>query len=126
MQSQYVIKNGKLVEVMVRTGTGGNQAFIDQLTFVIERGSCARLLGGRLADGETGSQALYDACAVVMSYYLQEIFGFGISKCRNKSANFYRQPYALGGDKAHYGIMAIGGNKGTICVELTATGLEPV
>ena len=123
VRSQYVISKGKLVEHMVRTGTAGNQAFIDQLTFVVERATCKKLVGGHVADGEIDSQAVFDACAVILSHYLEQIFGFGISACRHKSANFYEQSYALGCDKVHYGIVAIGGNKGTICVELTATGL---
>ena len=79
VRSQYVIAKGKLVEHMVRTGTAGNQAFIDQQTFVVERATCKKLVGGHVADGETDSQAVFDACAVILSHYLEQIFGFGIS-----------------------------------------------
>jgi len=59
----------------------------------------------------------------VLSYYLEQIFGFGISENRNKGANFYTQSFQLGDKERNYGIVCMGGNKDTVCVELTATGL---
>lgn len=124
--SRIILKNGKPVETLVRTGTGdgGKKAFIDQLTFVVHRSTCKKLLGAKYdidVDHETPMD--YDECALVMSHYLEAIFGFGVTHNRNKRANFYAQSYQLGTDKISYGILAIGGNKQTLCVELTATGL---
>ena len=34
VKSHFVLKNGKLKEHLIREGTGGNLAFIDQLTLV--------------------------------------------------------------------------------------------
>ena len=124
--SRLVLKNGKPVETLVRTGIGegGKKSFVDQLTFVIHRSTCSNLLGDRYdidTDDETNLD--YADCARVMSYYLESIFGFGITADRKKGANFYSQSFQLGDNKISYGILAIGGNKQTLCVELTATGL---
>lgn len=121
VESHYVLRNGRLEEQLVRTGTGGNKAFIDQLTFVFHRATVSKLMGTEVPAAE--SLSIYDNYAVVLSHYLEQIFGFGISENRNKGANFYLHSYQLGDKKCNYGIVCMGGNKDTICVELTATGL---
>ena len=64
-----------------------------------------------------------------MSLFLHEIFGFGVSHDREKSANFYSSSYNLGNYETSYGILCIGGgvnpsNESSLCIELTATGLN--
>ena len=41
--SIMVLKNGKIVEQLFRRGINGSAAFIDQLTFLISKQSCANL-----------------------------------------------------------------------------------
>ena len=123
IKSHFVARNGRLEEHLIREGTGGNLAFIDQLTFVFHRATIARLMGSRYEGDAADHKGLYSNHAVVVSHYLEEIFGFGISGDRGKPANFYSQSYQLGDKKRSYGLVCMGGNKNTICVELTATGL---
>lgn len=126
MVSRIVLKNGKPKEILVRTGIGegGKKAFIDQLTFVVHRSTCSNLLGEKYnIDQDDETNLDYTECARVMSYYLEQIFGFGVTADRKKGANFYSQSFQLGDNKISYGILAIGGNRQTLCVELTATGL---
>lgn len=64
-----------------------------------------------------------------LNLWLYEIFGFGVSHDRQKSANFYSSSYNLGDYETSYGVVCIGGglnpqNESTICVEITATGLN--
>jgi len=121
VESHFVVRNGRLEGHLIRTGTSGNKAFIDQLTFVFHRATISKLMGTEVP--VTESQSIYDNYAVVLSYYLEQIFGFGISENRNKGANFYTQSFQLGDKERNYGIVCMGGNKDTVCVELTATGL---
>ena len=122
VESHFVVRNGRLEEHLIRTGTSGNRAFIDQLTFVFHRATISKLMG--IATPATESQGVYQDYAIVLSHYLEEIFGFGISADRKKGANFYTYSYQLGDKERNYGIVCMGGNKETICVELTATGLS--
>lgn len=124
--SVFVLKNGRMVEQLVRRPTNAAYAFIDQLTFVVHRDTCEKLKDH--PDFAMDYDKPNDYYAMVMSYYLHQIFGFGISHNRGKSANFYNTSYNLGSKEISYGIVAMGsdinrGNRETICVELTATGL---
>ena len=123
VKSRFVLNKGKLEEHLIREGTGGNLAFIDQLTFVFHRSTIARLMNSRYEGDAADHKGLYSNHAVVVSHYLEEIFGFGITADRGKPANFYSHSYQLGDKKRSYGLVCMGGNKNTICVELTATGL---
>ena len=79
VKSHFVLKNGKLEEHLIREGTGRNLAFIDQLTFVFHRATIARLMNSRYEGDAADHKGLYSNHAVVISHYLEEIFGFGIS-----------------------------------------------
>ena len=120
--SIMVLKNGKIVEQLFRRGINGSAAFIDQLTFLISKQSCANLFSEyKLQDDVDYIQNL--------NIYLYEIFGFACSHDRDKSANFYSSSYNLGDFENSYGLVCIGGgisasNADTICVEITATGLS--
>ena len=45
VESRFVVRNGRLDEHLIRTGRGGNKAFIDQLTFVFHRSTISKLMG---------------------------------------------------------------------------------
>jgi len=45
VESRFVVRNGRLEEHLIRTGRGGNKAFIDQLTFVFHRSTISKLMG---------------------------------------------------------------------------------
>ena len=98
-------------------------AFIDQLTFVIDKKTCMNLFN---EDYKLDSDIDY---VQNLNLWLYEIFGFGVSHDRQKSANFYSSSYNLGDYETSYGVVCIGGglnpqNESTICVEITATGLN--
>ena len=118
---RLVIRKGKAVEEIFRRGINGHCAFIDQLTFVLEKETLNKLF-----DAQTGEQ---EEIVARMSLFLHEIFGFGVSHDREKSANFYSSSYNLGNYETSYGILCIGGgvnpsNESSLCIELTATGLN--
>lgn len=121
--TQLVLRNGRLVEQVIRRPINGATAFIDQLTFVVHRSTF------KLLEEVHGIPLENDACyAMAVSYFLEQIFGFGLSHDRGKGANFYKTSYNIGSRDISYGIVAMGsdinrGNRETICVELTATGL---
>lgn len=121
--SMFVVRKGKLVEQIFRRGVNQHKAFVDQLTFVIDKKTCANLFdeGFRLESDVDYVQNL--------NIWLFSIFGFGVSHDRKKSANFYSASYNLGDYENSYGVVCIGGglnesNENTICVEITATGLN--
>ena len=121
--SQVVIRKGKLVEQIFRRGKYQHTAFIDQLTFVIDKKTCMNLFN---EDYKLDSDIDY---VQNLNLWLYEIFGFGVSHDRQKSANFYSSSYNLGDYETSYGVVCIGGglnpqNESTICVEITATGLN--
>ena len=118
---RIVIRKGKAVEEIFRRGINGHFAFIDQLTFVLEKETLNRLF-----DAQTNEQ---EEIVARMSLFLHEIFGFGVSHDREKSANFYSSSYNIGNHEISYGVLCIGGginpsNQSSLCVELTATGLN--
>ncbi|SUO93467.1 replication initiation factor domain-containing protein [Suttonella ornithocola] len=118
-----VIRNGKLVEQLFRQPTDGQKAFIDQLTFVFDKDSLCELSNRSSNEFETSEDYIN-----VLNPYLYEIFGFGASHNREKSANFYSESFNLGDHETCYGYVCIGGginksNANTICIELTAFGL---
>ena len=120
--TMLVLKKGKLVEQLFRRGINGSTAFIDQLTFVIDKQTCANLF----SEFELKEDIDY---VQNLNLYLYEIFGFACSHDRQKSANFYSSSYNLGDYENSYGLVCIGGgisasNADTICVEITATGLS--
>lgn len=121
--SQFVIHRGKLVEQIFRRGKYQHTAFIDQLTFVIDKKTCENLFND---DFRLDSDVDY---VQNLNLFLYEIFGFGVSHDRQKSANFYSTSYNLGDYETSYGVVCIGGglnpqNETSICVEITATGLN--
>ncbi len=98
---RLVIRKGKAVEEIFRRGINGHCAFIDQLTFVLEKETLNKLF-----DAQTSEQ---EEIVARMSLFLHEIFGFGVSHDREKSANFYSSSYNLGNYETSYGILCIGG-----------------
>lgn len=123
VKSTYVVKDGKLCEQLVRHPKNGQFAFIDQLTFVLDKKSFARLFE------QQNEQVDDEGIVINAAFWLREIFGFTISHNREKSANFYSSSYNIGNHEISYGLVCIGGglnqsNENTICIELTATGLQ--
>lgn len=107
--------DGKLRVVPLRRGVS-TSAFIDQLTFIVHEDTVRLHSDFR---GETDFEVVN-----FMSHILLDIFGFGVFSKNNGGKNFYTDWYRLGNEKINYGFVAIGGKKqkGTICVQLTATG----
>lgn len=121
--SQFVIQKGKLVEQIFRRPTNGRMGFVDQLTFVIEKQTCEKLFN------ETAELQSDEDYVKNLSFWLYEIFGFGVSHEIGRSANFYSRSFNLGTHDLSFGKVCIGGdlnpsNESTICVEMTATGLN--
>lgn len=105
---------GKILEVPLRKGKK-DAAFIDALTFTVHKRTIENAKG--LCFSDTEYVAAY-------SELLQEIFGFGVTTKLGKGSYFYQSYYKLGGDKADYGTLHIGGQRDTILVELTGTGCQ--
>lgn len=125
VKSTLVLKNGKLREQLIRYGKCGQFAFIDQLTFVLNKQSFVNLMTDTKVIEEVDDFTIVQAAA----FWLYEIFGFTVSHNREKSANFYSSSYNIGNHDISYGVVCIGGginqnNQDTICIELTATGLQ--
>lgn len=109
-----VTVGGKILEVPLRKGKK-DAAFIDALTFTVHKRTIENAKG--LCFSDTEYVAAY-------SELLQEIFGFGVTTKLGKGSYFYQAYYKLGGDKADYGTLHIGGQRDTILVELTGTGCQ--
>lgn len=118
--SVFVVQKGKLVEQIIRRGKNGQKAFIDQLTFVMDKASFSKLIDRP----ELDDRQIVETASV----WLKTIFGFAVSHDREKGANFYSSSYNIGDHENTYGIVCIGGglnasNETTVCFEFTATGI---
>lgn len=113
---ELVLDKGQVKTVQVRVGWGDDLCIVDQLSFTFHESTCHIIAGHRLvADGEF---------LMAMSAKLQQLFGFGVSHKRPKGMNFYEETYVLGQEDVLYGHLSFGGQKDTMLVQLTATGLN--
>lgn len=82
-------------------------AFVDQVSFT---GKTADVPGFWFTD--------YDF-AVLLSPFLEEIFGFGVTSDRGRGLNYYDSSFVLGDS---WGFVCTGGQQGTFLVQLTGQG----
>ncbi|WP_081528165.1 replication initiation factor domain-containing protein [Chromobacterium violaceum] len=112
---ELVLDDGQVKIVQTRAhGWGDDLAHVDQVTFVVHEDTCHVIAGHRMvADDDFIS---------TMSWKLQQIFGFGVASKRPRGMNFYRDTWVLGQDDVCYGNLSFGGQRNTMCVQLTAVG----
>ena len=111
---ELVMVGGQVKHVMKRTGPDGGQAFIDWINFTCHEDTAHYV-------GFPGSTLTDSDIIKAMSFALDEIFGFGVTGQYDKGRNFYKRSYPLGEDG--YGFIAHGGQRNTVMVSLTGTGL---
>lgn len=105
---------GQVKIVLKRTGPDGGQAFIDWINFTCHEDTAHRV-------GYPGSTLTDIDIVKAMSYAVESIFGFGVTSPCDRGRNFYRRAYELGEDG--YGFLAHGGQRNTVMVSLSGTGL---
>lgn len=104
--------NGQTKRVLRRHGLNGDSAFLDWLNF-----TC----GDDSFEWESHNPDLSEERVVLdASITLDGIFGFGVTKKLPNGRNFYQSAYALGDD---WGFLAIGGQRATVQISLSGTGL---
>ncbi|WP_161627439.1 replication initiation factor domain-containing protein [Pseudogulbenkiania ferrooxidans] len=112
---ELVLDDGQVKIVQTRAhGWGDDLAHVDQLTFTVHEETCHVIAGHRMVAD--------DDFIATMSLKLLHIFGFGVASKRPKGMNFYRDTWVLGQDDVCYGNLSFGGQRNTICVQLTAVG----
>lgn len=111
--TRLVIEDGTVLEIPARRGWGGSAAIVDWLSFTCHEEQYVREAGNgvRITDEEVIRE---------VSYVCESIFGFGISAKRDRGLNFYKRSYVLGDD---WGFVCHGGQRGTVNVILSGTGL---
>jgi len=103
--------DGKVKEILARTGWGDDLAFVDQVSFTVHEDTCHALAGAYCVSDEE--------FIIAMSEKLEAIFGFGVTSKRDKGMNFYRNTWILGDG---YGHLSFGGQRETMLIQVTATG----
>lgn len=111
---ELMTDGGQVKIVVKRTGPDGGQAFIDWINFTCHEDTAHRV-------GYPGSTLTDDDIVKAMSYAVESIFGFGITEQFDRGRNFYRRSYGLGEDG--YGFVAHGGQRNTVMVSISGTGL---
>lgn len=107
-----VLEGGKVCEVTERRGWGGDSAFIDWLNITMADETFSGEWHG--TDVVTDDQLILDCSALCES-----LFGFGITKQREKGANFYKRSYVLGDG---YGMVCHGGQRNSLLISLSGEG----
>ncbi|WP_158248772.1 replication initiation factor domain-containing protein [Chromobacterium sinusclupearum] len=112
---ELVLDDGQVKIVTVRAqGWGDDLAHVDQLTFSVHEDTCHVIAGHRMVSD--------DDFIATMSWKLEQIFGFGVCSKRPKGMNFYRDTWVLGQEDVCYGNLSFGGQRNTMCIQLTAVG----
>ncbi len=110
-----VLDEGITKEVVIRAhGWGDDLAHVDQVSFTCHESTCHIIAGARLVSDLEHVMA--------MSAKLQEIFGFGVSHQRPKGMHFYKQSWVLGQEDVCYGNLHYGGQRNSMCVQITGAG----
>lgn len=107
-----ILENGKICEVTERRGWGGDCAFIDWLNITMADETFTGEWSA--SDAVTDDQVILDCSALCES-----LFGFGITKQREKGANFYQRSYVLGDG---YGLVCHGGQRHSLLISLSGEG----
>lgn len=107
--ARLVLEDGTVKEIPARKTYGGENAFLDWVNFTTDETDF--MFGMNLISDEE----IIDR----VSFYCQEIFGFGITQQRETGANFYKRSYILGDN---CGIVCHGGQRSTVLVMLSGEG----
>lgn len=107
-----ILEGGKLCEVTERRGWGGDCAFVDWLNFTVNEETFSGEWSA--SDAITDEQIVLDCSALC-----EHLFGFGITKQRERGANFYHRSYVLGDG---YGMVCHGGQRHTLLISLSGEG----
>jgi len=106
------LTNGDTRLTLRRHGLNGDSAFVDWLNFTV---------GDESFDWSPASVDMSeDRIIVDASFTLSSIFGFGVTKKLPNGRNFYNSSYSLGDE---WGFVAIGGQRNTVMVSISGTGL---
>lgn len=103
--------------IMETDERGDGKAFIDWLTFTFHDSSIR-------TDNGWGFQPVTDDDVMfLLSERLTQILGFGIFEKRDKGHKFYMSSWTLG-ENGEFGYLAIGGQRGTVLVDITGKGCQ--
>ena len=108
-----VLEGGVVKQVMKRTGLDGSTAFIDWLHITMHEDTAH-------VCGWSGSSLTDEDIVSSLSFALDSIFGYGVTGKFDKGRNFYRRSYELGDG---YGALMHGGQRDTVMIQITGTGL---
>lgn len=115
MTNQYVelvTSDGKIKQVVKRTGINGASAFIDWLNFTCHETTLTNLGAGMgITDFDIVSK---------FSEALQGVLGYGITRQCARGRNFYDRSYELG---EGFGFVCHGGQRSTILVMINGSGI---
>lgn len=113
--------NGKLLEVPLRRGRD-DSAFIDYLTFTVSKSTFHDCMKSNVVFFNGVPDEIY---IHYISEKLQQIFGFGVGEKRQgRGKFFYDGYYQLGSSEVNYGTVHIGGQRGTVLIDLTGVGCQ--
>ncbi|MCE5180461.1 MAG: replication initiation factor domain-containing protein [Betaproteobacteria bacterium] len=104
--------SGKPLIIQKRFGYGGKNGFIDWVHFTVHE-STAKTFNNQIV---VNDQELI----LSFSFICQKIFGFGIAKQNSSGRHFYKKSFVIGDN---FGLLCHGGQKNTVLVQITGTGL---
>ena len=104
-------QSGKPKYFAMRQPGNGQICTTDYLNMSIDVSTWSRTARESLV---TDEQHVHEA-----SRHCEMLFGFGVTACRNKGMNFYRESYILGDN---FGFVCVGGQKETMLITLTGLG----
>lgn len=106
--------DGEAKIVPARRGWGGDSAFVDWINFTVHDSTFS------WKDGDISD----DKLILEASAQLQNIFGFGITRQRDRGANFYQKSYEItDSDGLLFGLVCIGGQRNTLLFSISGEGL---
>lgn len=109
---RLICVDGKPVLIPGRRGHGGSAAFVDWVNFTFHEDEVKNL-------SVDPSQVVPSDVVAAASYWLTEIFGFGVQCQRDTGANFYKRSYTLG---ERFGLLCHGGQRNTVLVSISGEG----
>lgn len=103
--------SGKIKEVPMRRGWGGESAFVDWINFTFHESTLSRENGAMVSDEEF---------VLFYSEKLERIFGYGITSVNPTGRHFYQKSYVLGDN---FGLVCYGGQRNTLLTSISGDGL---
>lgn len=118
---KLVSEDGKIKEVIQRFGYNGQAAFIDWLNFTVQDLLFLSMDSKDCLD-HGDLNIVYQQQRVIrqVSSLCHRLFGFGITRQRDRGLNFYERSYVLGDG---FGFVCHGGNRETVLIQLSGEGL---